>query len=146
VSDSPIPAPDASRSLRRLSQEPASGTSRTFRVTFLPMDVTVEAGPVDELAHHEGRPGSILDIADRHEIAIDHACGGFAACSTCHVYVKQGLETCNEISDDEADMLDEAPLLKPSSRLSCQCIPDGSSDVVVEIPPWNRNLAKEGKR
>lgn len=146
MSDSPISTTDASRSLRRLAQEPASGATRPFKVTFLPMNVTVEAGPVDELAHHEGRPGSILDIADCHEITIEHACGGFAACSTCHVYVKQGLDTCNEISDDEADMLDEAPLLKPNSRLSCQCIPDGSTDVIVEIPAWTRNLVKEGKR
>jgi len=110
------------------------------------MNVTVDAGPVDELAHHEGRPGSILDIADRADIAIDHACGGFAACSTCHVYVKEGLGTCNEKSEDEEDMLDEAPLLKSTSRLSCQCIPDGTEDVVVEIPAWNRNMVKEGHR
>jgi len=146
LSDTPTSPPDAARSLRRLSQEPAVGASRTFRVTFLPMNVTVEAGPVEESAHHEGRPGSLLDVADRHDIAIDHACGGFAACSTCHVYVKEGLDTCNEISEDEEDMLDEAPALKSNSRLACQCIPDGSRDLVVEIPAWNRNMAKEGHR
>ena len=30
------------------------------------------------------------------------------------------------------------------SRLSCQCVPDGSTDLVVEIPEWNKNLVKEG--
>jgi 2Fe-2S ferredoxin len=122
-----------------------AGAARHYRITFLPVEVSVQAGPADPDGHHEGRPGSILDIADRHDIPIEHACGGFAACSTCHVYVKQGLESCNEISEDEEDMLDEAPALRPNSRLSCQCIPDGSVDLVVEIPAWNRNLVKEGR-
>jgi ferredoxin, 2Fe-2S len=28
--------------------------------------------------------------------------------------------------------------------LGCQCVPNGSCDVVVEIPGWNRNLVQEG--
>ena len=95
--------------------------------------------------HHEGEPGSVLDWADQNDIDIDHACGGFAACSTCHIIVREGLDSCNEISEAEDDMLDEAPGLTLQSRLACQCIPDGSQDLVVEIPGWNRNLAKEGK-
>ena len=57
--------------------------------------------------------------------------------------VREGLETCNETSEDEEDMLDEAPGLTPNSRLACQCVPDGSKDLVVEIPAWNRNMVKE---
>jgi len=30
------------------------------------------------------------------------------------------------------------------SRLSCQCVPDGSTDLIVLIPKWNKNLVKEG--
>ena len=51
--------------------------------------------------------------------------------------------TSAEASDDEEDQLDNAPGLEPTSRLSCQCVPDGSSDVVVEVPDWNRNLVRE---
>ena len=40
-------------------------------------------------------------------------------------------------------MLDEARGLEVDSRLSCQCVPDGSGDVVVEVPEWNRNLVSE---
>jgi 2Fe-2S ferredoxin len=40
-------------------------------------------------------------------------------------------------------MLENAPGLRPNSRLSCQAVPDGSCDVVVEIPGWNRNLVRE---
>ncbi len=119
---------------------------KTFKITFLPQGKTILAGNPESEGHHEGRPGSILDWADRNDMKIDHACGGFAACSTCHVIVREGLESCNETSEDEDDMLDEAPGLTLKSRLACQCIPDGSKDLVVEIPPWNRNLAKEDRQ
>lgn len=117
---------------------------KTYRITFLPEGKTIEVGLPDPDAHHEGEPGSILDWADRNDINIDHACGGFAACSTCHVIVRKGLDSCSEIEEAEEDMLDEAPGLTLQSRLSCQCVPDGSEDLVVEIPAWNRNLATEG--
>ncbi|MCH8076550.1 MAG: 2Fe-2S iron-sulfur cluster binding domain-containing protein [SAR324 cluster bacterium] len=130
------------RSLSRLETE-IEGPKQAFKITFLPMDKVVEAGPVDGGGHHEGLPGSVLDFAAQAGIEIDHACGGFAACSTCHVIVRQGLESCNEISDDEDEMLDEAPGLTMKSRLACQCVADGSVDLVVEIPAWNRNLARE---
>ena len=125
-------------------QATESVPAKTFKITFQPSGETIEVNGVDSQAHHEGEPGSILDWADKHDIAIDHACGGFAACSTCHVIVREGLDTCNESSEDEEDMLDEAPGLTLQSRLACQCIPDGSKDLVVEIPAWNRNLVKEG--
>ena len=40
-------------------------------------------------------------------------------------------------------MLDEAPGLELTSRLACQAVPNGTADVVVEIPGWNRNHARE---
>ena len=49
-----------------------------------------EAAPVDPAAlplSREGRPGSILDIADGHGIEIDHACGG--VCAGCHSVMRK---------------------------------------------------------
>lgn len=109
-----------------------------YKVTFKNLDKTVEVDPNQEL-RGDGLEGSILQIALAHDVAIDHACGGVSACSTCHVYVRQGLETCPEATEDEEDQLDNAPALEPESRLACQCVPDGSEDVVIEIPSWNRN-------
>ena len=140
---SEVTTTDGSRALRRLTQRVETVATGGFKITYLPVNLTVEAGPPDPDAHHEGHPGSLLDIALKNDIEIDHSCGGFAACSTCHVIVREGLSSCNETSEDEDDMLDEAPGLTPNSRLSCQCVPDGSVDLVVEIPAWNRNLAKE---
>ena len=47
-------------------------------------------------------------------------------------------------TDDEEDMLDNAPGLETTSRLSCQAVFPGNDEVViVEIPEWNRNAVKE---
>lgn len=117
--------------------------TKKYKVRFLPMDVTVEVDPDDLGKSHDGLPGSILDIALSNGIEIDHACGGVCACSTCHVILKEGAETCNEAVEEEDDMLENAPGLRANSRLSCQAVPNGTKDVVVEVPNWNRNLARE---
>jgi 2Fe-2S ferredoxin len=117
---------------------------RKFKVKFVPMNIEIEVDP-DKLPFGDtGLPGSLLDIAMAHGIEIDHACGGVCACSTCHVIVRKGGSSCNEAEDFELDMVENAPGNTVESRLSCQAVPDGSCDLEVEIPGWNRNLAKEG--
>lgn len=117
--------------------------TQKFTITFLPMDVTVEVDPAKIPYGETGLPGSILDIALAHGIDIEHSCGGVCACSTCHCVVRKGLDTLPEATEAEEDMLDNAPGLTPYSRLSCQSVPDGTSDLIVEIPDWNRNAVKE---
>ena len=117
--------------------------TRPFQVTFLPMNVSIAVDPKDLPYDRDGRPGSLLDIAGRAGVAIDHACGGVCACSTCHVIVREGFSTLQAASEDEEDMLDQAPGLEITSRLACQAVPSGASDLVVEIPEWNRNHARE---
>jgi len=114
-----------------------------FKVKFMPMEVIVEVDPNDLPKDHAGLPGSLLQIALRAGIDMDHACGGVCACSTCHVVVQSGGESIQSATDDEEDMLDLAPGLTLTSRIACQAVPDGSVDLVVEIPSWNRNLVKE---
>jgi 2Fe-2S ferredoxin len=126
-----------------LKQVDTTLPTKPYTITFLPMDEKVVVDPAALPYSRDGQPGSILEIALGHGIAIDHACGGVCACSTCHVIVKQGFDSIPEASEDEEDQLDNAPGLTPQSRLACQSVPDGSSDVVVEIPDWNRNLVKE---
>ncbi len=115
-----------------------------YRITFLPMNKTIEVDPERFPYGDDGLPGSLLDIALGHGIEIDHACGGVCACSTCHVIIKEGSETLNEATEEEEDRLDEAPNLQPASRLACQSVPNGTADLVVEVPEWNRNLVQEG--
>jgi ferredoxin, 2Fe-2S len=85
-----------------------------------PLTVTVAAGI------------SILDAAEECGARVGHACGGNLACSTCHVYVEQGLESLPETTDKENDIMDKAFDVKFESRLACQC-KVGNADVVVDI-------------
>lgn len=127
-----------------IKQPDVTKATRTYNVTFLPMNVTIQVDPEKFPYAHDGLPGSLLDIALGNGIEIDHACGGVCACSTCHVVIKEGHDTINESNEEEEDQLDQAPDLKPTSRLSCQSVPDGTKDIIVEIPDWNRNLVQEG--
>lgn len=126
--------------------EPAQSVLPTqkFTITFLPMDVTVEVDPARLPYGRTGQPGSILDIALEHDIELEHNCGGVCACSTCHVIVREGFRTVADASEDEEDMVDLAPGVTPQSRLACQSVPDGTENLVVEIPEWNRNAVSEG--
>ena len=91
------------------------------------------------------QPGQrLLDVAWTAREPLEGACEGVMACSTCHVKIKQGLESCSSATDDELDQLDEAPDISLQSRLGCQCVPNGTMDIVVEIPAWNKNLVREG--
>ncbi len=114
----------------------------TFRMPDETIDVSVDPSKIPY--GPTGQPGSLLDIAMGAGLDVEHACGGVCACSTCHVVVKEGLDSCSEATDDELDQLDEAPAITLQSRLACQCVPDGSTNLVVEIPEWNKNLVKEG--
>ena len=116
----------------------------TVQVTFLPQGKTVqfEHGQLPYQDH--GKEQSILDVALNNGIALDHACGGNCACTTCHVWVKEGADNLSEMDDDEADRLDIAADLQLTSRLGCQAVITKPGKVVVEIPAWNRNYVSEG--
>ena len=62
----------------------------TVQVTFLPegKTVTFEHGKLPYEDH--GKEESILDVALNCGVTLDHACGGNCACTTCHVWVKEG--------------------------------------------------------
>jgi len=96
---------------------------QAYTVTFIAPDgmvTKVEVDPAKIPYGPTGLPGSLLDVAMGNGVALEHVCGGVCACSTCHVIVKQGLESCSEGTDDEFDQLEEAPITTLQSRLGCQ--------------------------
>jgi 2Fe-2S ferredoxin len=108
------------------------------QIIFLPHEELCPDGMVIE-----AEPGlSICDAALQHHIEIEHACEKSCACTTCHVYIREGMESLNENTEDEDDMLDKAWGLDPDSRLSCQTI-IGDEDLVVEIPKYTINMVSE---
>jgi ferredoxin, 2Fe-2S len=96
------------------------------RVTFLPERLVADVEPGT----------TVLQAAKRAGAQVGDACGGNCACSTCHVYVRQGSQHLSDQEDPEADILDKAFAVLPCSRLSCQTRVDG--DVVVEITTESR--------
>lgn len=99
-----------------------------------------------EGAVFEARAGeSLCQNLLENGIAIEHACEMSCACTTCHVIVREGFDSLDPSDEVEDDLLDKAWGLEPQSRLSCQAIV-GATPLVVEIPRYSINMAKESKR
>jgi len=88
------------------------------------------------------RGTSVCEALVDHGIEIEHACEMSCACTTCHVIVKEGLDSLGEIDEAEEDLLDRAWGLTPTSRLSCQAILS-DRNVTIEIPKYSINHARE---
>ena len=108
------------------------------QIIFLPHEEICPEGKVVDAEKGE----TICDVALKNDIDIEHACEKSCACTTCHVYVREGIDSLNENSDDEDDMLDKAWGLEPDSRLSCQAIV-ADEELVVEIPRYTINMVSE---
>jgi len=81
---------------------------------------------------------SILEASRLAGAQVGSACGGVCACSTCHVYVKQGLEALSPADDREEDIMDRAFDVRPQSRLGCQSKIGREVTVVCEISQESR--------
>ena len=81
---------------------------------------------------------SILEASNKAHAQVGSACGGVCACSTCHVYVKQGLDALPAPSDREEDIMDKAFDVKANSRLGCQSKILKDVTLVVEISRESR--------
>jgi 2Fe-2S ferredoxin len=96
-----------------------------------------------EGAELEAKAGqTIIEVAMENDIEIEHACEMACACTTCHVIVREGLDSLAEADELEDDLLDKAWGLEPESRLSCQAIV-ADTDLVVEIPKYTLNQVSE---
>lgn len=108
------------------------------KLIFLPHEDICPEGAVFEVA-----PGiSICDAALENGIDIEHACEKSCACTTCHVYIREGFDSLDEATDPEEDYLDKAWGVDPDSRLSCQA-KVGTEDLVIELPKYTINMVSE---
>jgi len=85
---------------------------------------------------------SVLDALLEHGIELEHACEKSCACTTCHVYIREGFGSLDESDELEDDLLDKAWGLDPDSRLSCQAV-IANKDLTVEIPKYTINMVSE---
>ncbi len=108
------------------------------QIIFLPHEEICPDGAVIQV-----EPGTtICDAALANGIEIEHACEKSCACTTCHVYVREGGDALKEAEELEEDLLDKAWGLEPDSRLSCQAVVT-DRDLVVEIPKYTINMVSE---
>ncbi|MEB8433171.1 ISC system 2Fe-2S type ferredoxin [Cocleimonas sp. KMM 6892] len=108
------------------------------QIIFLPHEELCPDGAVVE-----AEPGTTLcDVGLQNHIEIEHACEKSCACTTCHVYVREGFDSLEEATDLEEDYLDKAWGVDPDSRLSCQA-KVADEDLVIEIPKYTINMVSE---
>jgi len=108
------------------------------RLIFLPHEEICPNGAVIE-----AEPGTtVCDAALANGIDIEHACEKSCACTTCHVYIREGFDALEESTEEEDDLLDKAWGLEPDSRLSCQTVV-GDTELVIEIPKYTINMVSE---
>lgn len=108
------------------------------QIIFLPNEDLCPDGAVVEAEKGE----SVLDVALKNHIHVEHACEKVCACTTCHMIIREGFDSLPESDELEDDQLDKAWGLEPESRLGCQAIIQ-DEDLVVELPKYTVNHAKE---
>lgn len=115
-----------------------SQDEKMTRLIILPHEEICPNGAVIE-----AEPGTtVCDAALANGIDIEHACEKSCACTTCHVYIREGFDSLEESTEEEDDLLDKAWGLEPDSRLSCQAVV-GDTELVIEIPKYTINMVSE---
>ena len=108
------------------------------KITILPHHQICPTGAQIEVAQGTNLCRGLLEQG----IKIEHACDMSKACTTCHVYIREGFDSLEPATDLEEDYLDKAWGVDPDSRLSCQAkIAD--EDLVIEIPKYTINMVSE---
>ncbi|MBS1668460.1 MAG: 2Fe-2S iron-sulfur cluster binding domain-containing protein [Bacteroidetes bacterium] len=99
---------------------------------------------LEPVTFNEVEPGqSLLELALKNDIDLHHNCGGVCACSTCHLYLEEGQDFVEELSDREEDFIDRAVNPRLNSRLGCQCVlQEGSGRIVVTLPDQTQFLGE----
>ncbi len=86
---------------------------------------------------------SLLEILLDNGIELHHNCGAVCACSTCHLYVNNGIDFLEELSDKEEDFIDRSVNPRINSRLGCQCVlQEGSGTIEITLPDQTQFLGE----
>lgn len=78
--------------------------------------------------------GHLLSVLLNKDLDVLKECGGRGMCATCHIYVRDGMESLTPINRREQRTLEVITSCKTNSRLACQARVLGEG-VVVELPP-----------
>ncbi len=108
------------------------------------LKINFEQKGLESVVLNEVKAGeSLLEVLLDAGIELHHNCGAVCACSTCHLYVKQGMEFLEALSDKEEDFIDRAVSPRIESRLGCQCvIQEGTGSIEVTLPDQTQFLGE----
>jgi ferredoxin len=89
---------------------------------------------------------SILEVAHENNVELEGACEGSMACSTCHVILESRVfDSLENPCEREEDLLDLAPGLTDTSRLSCQVrIDERVEGAEIRLPRVTVNFYVDG--
>lgn len=93
-------------------------------INFLPDHPHVPVSQIDQ---------SVLDVALRAGIEINHTCGGYGTCGTCLVQVVEGLEKLEPRNEIESEMAEDRGF-RNEERLACQTCPVAGLSVQIRNP------------
>lgn len=119
----------------KLSDKFSKKISITISVPHQQMEQKIDIGVGETLYAARHR----CDVLETH---VEWACGGNAACSTCHVVVDaKTFSRLDAAEEEEMDMLDHAWGLTDTSRLGCQLkMGTDCEGAVVTVPQEVNNM------
>lgn len=79
----------------------------------------------DDVKFEVAADETLLEAALRSDLPMAHACGGRAKCSTCRVWILDGLDACPARTGKEKDLAERLHLTE-EVRLACQLRPAGN--------------------
>ena len=113
--------------MQRVRQQPTDAAEEAIEVRFIDADNV-------EIANICASPGiSLLALASKGSIEIDHFCGGQCSCGTCRIIVIDGMDRLSKMNGME-EMVLGAKHVSNGCRLACQARAEGS--VTVQVPRW----------
>ena len=77
--------------------------------------------------------GQLLSALLQYDLKILRVCGGRGLCATCHIYIKEGMESLSPMNRREQRTLGSITTCRSNSRLACQTRVLGEG-VTVELP------------
>ena len=89
---------------------------------------------------------SLLEVAHENNVELEGACEGSMACSTCHIILEPSVfDSLENPCEREEDLLDLAPGLTDTSRLSCQVrIDERVEGAEIRLPRVTVNFYVDG--
>lgn len=96
------------------------------------MAKTVKLDPINQETSIKTNDNLLSGLLN-NELNVLRECGGRGMCATCHIYIKEGMESLSPLSRREQRTLGTITSCNMNSRLACQARVIGEG-VVVELP------------